>query len=178
VQNSNKYVVKPFPFERSLAAFACFVSSLHRKRNGCKKEKILHWPVMRKYILAASLLPLILLPACSDVGIGFAHHPLDCAIGIAWGDCLPGTPGYAHQPHPQPAMVWSKPNLMQQDFARDKYACMMDARAQTSGSSFTGGTMVGNTYLPAAGASRSGEIINQDLFAACMEAKGYTQQQQ
>jgi hypothetical protein len=34
------------------------------------------------------------LCACSSAGPGLAHHPLDCAIGIAWGDCLPGTPGY------------------------------------------------------------------------------------
>ncbi len=32
--------------------------------------------------------------ACSTVGPGFANHPLDCAIGMPWADCLPGTPGY------------------------------------------------------------------------------------
>ena len=26
---------------------------------------------------------------------GCAHHPLDCAVGFAWADCLPGTAGYA-----------------------------------------------------------------------------------
>src|ERR1700722_16989483 len=25
---------------------------------------------------------------------GCANHPVDCAIGFAWGDCLPGTAGY------------------------------------------------------------------------------------
>jgi hypothetical protein len=34
------------------------------------------------------------LAGCSSVGLGLAHHPLDCAMGIAWADCEPGTPGY------------------------------------------------------------------------------------
>lgn len=34
------------------------------------------------------------LTACSTVGPGLAHHPLDCAMGVKWADCLPGTPGY------------------------------------------------------------------------------------
>lgn len=25
-----------------------------------------------------------------------AHHPLDCGVGFAWADCLPGTPGYTN----------------------------------------------------------------------------------
>jgi hypothetical protein len=36
--------------------------------------------------------------ACSDVGIGFKNHPADCALGVAWADCLPGTPGYRGTP--------------------------------------------------------------------------------
>jgi hypothetical protein len=39
---------------------------------------------------------LATLAACSSVGPGFANHPADCAIGIAWADCLPGTRGYAN----------------------------------------------------------------------------------
>ncbi len=31
---------------------------------------------------------------CSAVGPGFAHHPADCAMGVKWADCLPGTAGY------------------------------------------------------------------------------------
>lgn len=38
--------------------------------------------------------PALFLFACSSVGPGLAHHPLDCAVGIAWADCLEGTPGY------------------------------------------------------------------------------------
>ena len=36
----------------------------------------------------------VVLCGCSDVGFGLGHHPGDCAIGIPWADCLPGTPGY------------------------------------------------------------------------------------
>lgn len=34
------------------------------------------------------------LCSCSTVGPGLKNHPGDCAIGISWADCLPGTPGY------------------------------------------------------------------------------------
>jgi hypothetical protein len=37
---------------------------------------------------------LFSLSGCSTVGPGFANHPGDCAIGIPWADCLPGTAGY------------------------------------------------------------------------------------
>jgi len=33
---------------------------------------------------------------CSTVGPGLANHPGDCALGIPWADCLPGTAGYAN----------------------------------------------------------------------------------
>jgi len=46
-------------------------------------------------ILAGSVLAA-LFAGCSSVGPGFADHPADCAIGIAWADCLPGTRGYAN----------------------------------------------------------------------------------
>ncbi|MFT4437888.1 hypothetical protein ACMX25_31555 [Caballeronia sp. 15715] len=36
------------------------------------------------------------LEAGISVGPGFANHPADCALGIAWADCLPGTRGYAN----------------------------------------------------------------------------------
>ena len=39
---------------------------------------------------------LVLLGGCSTVGPGLANHPGDCAIGIPWADCLPGTRGYAN----------------------------------------------------------------------------------
>jgi hypothetical protein len=71
--------------------------------------------------------------------------------------------------------VWYKPNQTQLEFARDKYACMMDGREQVSNSSIRGGAAFGNTYLPATGSSSSGQIISQDLVSACLEARGYTQ---
>lgn len=40
-------------------------------------------------------LPIIL--AASLLMGGCAHHPLDCALGIAWADCLPGTAGYSNR---------------------------------------------------------------------------------
>jgi hypothetical protein len=46
--------------------------------------------------LAAIAAAATTLVACSSVGPGFANHPADCAIGIAWADCLPGTRGYAN----------------------------------------------------------------------------------
>jgi hypothetical protein len=39
---------------------------------------------------------IVLLAGCSSVGPGFANHPGDCALGIPWADCLPGTRGYAN----------------------------------------------------------------------------------
>jgi len=41
---------------------------------------------------------LISLTACSSVGPGLQNHPLDCAIGISWADCRPGTSGYRGTP--------------------------------------------------------------------------------
>ena len=40
------------------------------------------------------LFTVVVLSGCSSVGPGLANHPLDCAMGIAWADCLPGTKGY------------------------------------------------------------------------------------
>lgn len=37
---------------------------------------------------------LLVLGGCSSSGLGLANHPADCAIGVAWDDCLPGTAGY------------------------------------------------------------------------------------
>lgn len=50
--------------------------------------------VLRIGFGTALLLGVCSLWACSSVGPGFANHPIDCALGIAWADCLPGTLGY------------------------------------------------------------------------------------
>jgi len=48
----------------------------------------------RKLLTIAGVLAL--LGGCSTVGPGLANHPGDCAIGVPWADCLPGTRGYAN----------------------------------------------------------------------------------
>lgn len=40
-------------------------------------------------------LPLML--SASLLMGGCAHHPLDCAMGIGWADCLPGTSWYSNR---------------------------------------------------------------------------------
>lgn len=44
--------------------------------------------------LVLAALVLLAIWGCSSVGPGFANHPPDCAMGIPWADCLPGTAGY------------------------------------------------------------------------------------
>lgn len=44
--------------------------------------------------LSCSVAAAVLLAGCSSAGLGLANHPGDCALGIAWADCLPGTAGY------------------------------------------------------------------------------------
>lgn len=43
---------------------------------------------------ALSIAVCLISAGCSSVGPGLANHPLDCAMGIKWADCLPGTAGY------------------------------------------------------------------------------------
>jgi len=50
---------------------------------------------MNKKLITVSAV-IALLEGCSSVGPGFANHPADCALGIPWADCLPGTKGYAN----------------------------------------------------------------------------------
>jgi hypothetical protein len=60
-----------------------------------------------------AILVTLILTGCSAYGPGFAGHPLDCAIGIAWGDCAPGTPGY-NNGHREPQVIYvvpSQPNV-------------------------------------------------------------------
>jgi hypothetical protein len=49
----------------------------------------------RHNILSVAITALAVF-ACSSVGPGFKNHPADCAIGVPWADCLPGTAGYAN----------------------------------------------------------------------------------
>jgi len=51
--------------------------------------------MIHKKLLQFTLFLIALgLIGCSTVGPGFLNHPGDCAMGIPWADCLPGTPGY------------------------------------------------------------------------------------
>ncbi|HLX29703.1 MAG TPA: hypothetical protein VKV24_14575 [Casimicrobiaceae bacterium] len=45
-------------------------------------------------VVTLALVVATLAIGCSTVGPGLANHPLDCAMGIAWADCQPGTAGY------------------------------------------------------------------------------------
>jgi len=49
---------------------------------------------LRGKVVVAALTIAAALGGCSAVGPGLKNHPGDCAIGIPWGDCLPGTAGY------------------------------------------------------------------------------------
>lgn len=48
------------------------------------------------YKIKQGIMAPAMLAACLLMG-GCAHHPLDCALGIAWADCLPGTSGYSNR---------------------------------------------------------------------------------
>lgn len=45
----------------------------------------------RLLLLGAFFSPII---GCSNVGPGFANHPIACSLGYVWDDCLPGTKGW------------------------------------------------------------------------------------
>lgn len=49
---------------------------------------------MNRGKLSWAIAAAFVLFGCSDVGPGFKNHPVDCAVGIPWADCLPGTAGY------------------------------------------------------------------------------------
>jgi hypothetical protein len=135
---------------------------------------------MRKLLIM--ILPLV-VSACYD---GKPSHPLDCALGLTlWaGYCpQPGTAGYEREQalKPQQAtMSWNAPaGQTSIGFAKDKYSCMQDARSNVAGGSVIGGLRLTNgMVLPGRGSSFSREAIDQPLFAACMESKGYQQQSQ
>ena len=59
--------------------------------------------------------------------------------------------------------LWVKPDFEQGRFAQDRYACMQQGQVPVS-----------NTALNAYGGySQSTVAVSQDMFAACMSAKGY-----
>jgi hypothetical protein len=54
-------------------------------------EKGVYLKNYRLLLLGAFLLSLL---GCSNVGPGFANHPIACSLGYVWDDCLPGTKGW------------------------------------------------------------------------------------
>jgi hypothetical protein len=62
-----------------------------------------------------------------------------------------------------PQKVWTKYGATEDSFAQDRYQCFREARTPYSS------TYV-NTY---AGASSSGTRIDEGMFGACMEARGW-----
>ena len=59
--------------------------------------------------------------------------------------------------------TWVKPGATQQDFASDRYECMRDSRSQ-------GGYAYVNPY---GGYAVNGPQIDGNLFASCMNSKGW-----
>jgi hypothetical protein len=45
-------------------------------------------------VFFSGVVALISLTGCSNVGLGFANHPVACSLGYVWDDCLPGTKGW------------------------------------------------------------------------------------
>jgi hypothetical protein len=64
--------------------------------------------------------------------------------------------------------VWVKPGLTQDEFAKDRYACMQQSQQRVSAA-----------FVSQYGGSASNHVItNANLFNACMNAQGYTLQKQ
>ncbi|SRR5258708_6344197 len=69
----------------------------------------------------------------------------------------------------QPPGKWSKPGATYDEFLKDRYACILEARGRSSGSFVQGGT----PYGPGYGASRSDDVIQANIYLPCMAARGY-----
>jgi len=66
---------------------------------------------------------------------------------------------------PPPVFRWSKAGATYQQFLQDRYACILQARTNTSSAFVYGST----------GAAQSGQTISASIFLPCMAAKGYMQ---
>jgi hypothetical protein len=62
---------------------------------------------------------------------------------------------------------WYKDSVSQQQADQDGYACLQEAQQRVSGASY-------NAY---GGVAQNQVITNQNLFNACMRARGYRYQQ-
>jgi len=61
--------------------------------------------------------------------------------------------------------LWAKPGATYDEYLKDRYTCIQDARTPVS---------LGVIY-DGAGSMKSGQIISRDIMFACMSAHGYTQ---
>ena len=52
--------------------------------------------MFQRNLVGLITIAVLSVSACSSVRPGLKNHPADCAIGIPWADCLPGTTGYAN----------------------------------------------------------------------------------
>lgn len=66
---------------------------------------------------------------------------------------------------PPPVILWAKPGATYDDYLKDRYACILDARTQVSS---------GYVY-EGAGALQSGQAISKQVAMACMAAHGWVQ---
>ena len=82
----------------------------------------------------------------------FSRVSAAVAVGLALSACV-------HQPEG----IWTKPGASQDDFSKDRYACMQQSQQPNSVAYF-------NRY---GGGANSSVITNGNLFGACMNASGW-----
>ena len=63
-----------------------------------------------------------------------------------------------------PAGTWIKPDFTQKAFATDRYACLREAQQPVS-SAYIG---------PYGGSAQQGVAVNEAIYGACMNARGYS----
>jgi hypothetical protein len=68
----------------------------------------------------------------------------------------------------QTTWVFSKPNMTEQEFYKDDYECMRENQ-QVSSAAYV------NRY---GGGSSSDVVVNQNLYRACMQSRGYSIREQ
>jgi len=69
-----------------------------------------------------------------------------------------------------PNLVWTKDGSTKSEFNRDKYDCMKESQQRESSASE--GYYIGNIYYP--GGANSRVVTDENLFKACMEARGWS----